>query len=150
MIMNSLILLCLLGLSGYLFYKERLLITKGFRSYFWPHVQGQVKSQRAETYLVRSFLGLGDSALAKMRQTGIVYLYEYQVNGTTYTTENYHFAPPAKIDDVEYSLGHHLDVYHDPKNPADAVIRKGLTPRPLIGLIPLGIAFVVILLWIGI
>jgi len=143
MLITYLMFLSLLGLGLFLLFKERDLISKGFRSYFWPHTKGVVKDMRSESYLITSFLGTTGTAIGTARQMDVLYVYEYHVSGITYCTENYCFGTRGEMFAAAYELGQHVEVYYDPKSPAKSVNQRGIRPTAAIGFLPIILASLV-------
>jgi hypothetical protein len=86
----------------------------------WPVTRGRVISST----LVRA-RDLDGEATAEARVT-----YEYNVGGQTFRASRvkFGFTPPAKLTVSRYPTGCEVDVFYDPKKPADAVLERG-TPK---------------------
>jgi hypothetical protein len=82
--------------------------------------------------------------------------YRYEVDGTSYTADRYHFmvgsssgrAGKQRVVDA-HPRGTNITVYVDPKNPTRAIIHRGLTPDMLFGLIPLAFLLAGIAMLVG-
>jgi hypothetical protein len=94
---------------------------------------------RHDSYIVTGLIGLSGTGIGPIRQTDVLYLYQYHVAGKEYQTEDYCFGARGEMRRATYMIGQHVPVYYNPNNPAEAVIERGLKATALIGLLPLSL-----------
>lgn len=101
---------------------------EALRSTHWPYTEGQiVSSEMAFRYRIQ-----GRSAGGR-RGHGAKLLYEYKVNGNTYTSDRIHFVriysnmSSARRRLSEYPVGKQVLVYYNPHDPSKAALEPGLS-----------------------
>jgi hypothetical protein len=130
-------LLMLLGIG--LLYSERALIYKGFLSYKWPMTKAVIKDQRDDSFLITgyNYWAIGNGTV---RFTEIAYIYEYKVGEKKYHASNYCFGGHMDRFQATYLIGQHIHIFYNPTNPEESVIKRGIMPSALIGLLPIVLA----------
>lgn len=101
---------------------------EALRSTHWPHTEGQiVSSKMASRHRSRGGLAHGRTGY------GPKILYEYKVNGNTYTSNRIHFVrtfssmSSASRRLSEYPVGKQVLVYYNPHEASKAVLEPGLS-----------------------
>lgn len=99
---------------------------EALRSTHWPHTEGQiVSSEMAFRHRIP-----GRHARSGRRAK---LLYEYRVNGNTYTSDRIHFVrtysstSSARRRLSEYPVGKQVLVYYSPHEPSKAILEPGLS-----------------------
>jgi hypothetical protein len=118
-----------------LFFYERESIRLGIRSYSWKSVRGRLVERDHELCDIVESVGI--YGLARVSRSLPVYWYEFQVGQKTYQGNRYSFGSIMDTLIPKYVVGQSVTVFYDPTNPGDAVLKRGVAPGSLIGLIPL-------------
>ena len=123
-------------------YSARDLFVDGFRSYSWPHTSGRIIDQEDRSFFGPGLVGTARTGvgLVQYRETG--YFYEYEVGLTRYVGGLYCFG--AHIDKAlaRYVVGDLVKVYYNPKNPREAVLRRGVQLGTWLSIVPVLVGLV--------
>jgi hypothetical protein len=125
-------------------------LSSQFRSSVFPHVRGRI---------VRSQVVSEEGNRRRLSSHAVALGYQYQVDGKSYESSNYRFNKTRSHheDTVRKTVaarptGSEVDVYYDPKDPAQAVLSPGLNASDFVFLhllVPFNgaVAFVAIAVW---
>ena len=144
----GLIPLLLIPLGLWWMLSQRDLFQDGLRSYFWSQAKGRIIDREDRSFLGPGLVGTGGTGvgLVEYRETG--HFYEYEVGSTRYVGDRYCFGVYLDKALARYIVGDRVKVYHNPKNPKESVLRRGLRLGTMASTIPFvaGIAYLIWLL----
>ncbi len=130
---------------GFLYTQRRYLLV-GWRSYFWQTTGGLVVESDDKSFHSPGVTGLAGEGVGELRPLDREYIYRYTVAGTVYESNQYCFGGWAENLGASFAIGDAVKVYYDPKNPQQAVLRRGIPVVGIVGLAPI-ILGIVILAW---
>lgn len=102
---------------------------EALRSTHWPHTEGQIVSSKMA---FRQRIA-GRHPRGGRKGSGVKLLYEYKVNGNTYTSDRIHFVrtyssmSSASRRLSEYPVGKRVLVYYNAHEPSKAILEPGLS-----------------------
>ena len=129
----------LLGIGAWLHYGHRDLIRLGLSSYKWQKTEGTILDSRDDSFSIPG-IDRTSTGVVPVEYKETVYDYVYEVAGKMYWCNTYSFGGWADRACAAYLIGTKVPVYYDPKHPEVAVLRRGLQPGAVFGLIPIGAA----------
>jgi hypothetical protein len=125
----------------WLLYLERKLIVKGFASYWWPRVKAVVEDQIDESFWITGYAYPGFGS-GKVYYPCKGYPYRYKVGDHTYHSTTYCYGGYLDRSQATFTVGQHITISYNPVDPRDSVIKYGLMPGALIGLVPIILAVI--------
>lgn len=118
--------LCLTGLVLMYFDRTRLILA--LRSYAWKPTRAVVTDLQDVWYVLDGVTKRGPHVTQHRHRS---YTFDYHVRGVKHRTQNVSFG----VESPDYAVGDEITLYVDPRNPVQAVVRRGIMPSQLV---PLG------------
>ena len=134
------VFVALLGFGAWLLYGARGLIRLGLSSYKWQKTEGTIIDSRDDSFTIAG-IDRTSTGVVPVEYKETVHDYIYEVAGQMYRCSTYCFGGWAERAEAAYFIGTKVSVYYDPKRPEVAVLRRGLQPGAVFGLVPIGAAF---------
>lgn len=128
------VMLTLVGV--WLLFDAREAIRLGFSSYSWPRVEGLIIDSSDKSFTLPGI----DQTSAGVKSVGykeVSHVYRYCVGNQTYYGDKFCFGGWAENATAAYHTGTVVPVYYDPRRPQMAVLRRGLQPSAVFGVLPL-------------
>lgn len=135
----------LIGFGIWLLYGARGLIRLGLSSYKWARTEGTIVDSYDDSFTIPG-INRTNTGIESVECKETAHVYEYQVDGRTYRCSTFCFGGHSEKAEAAYLIGTKVPVYYDPNHPEMAVLRRGLQPGSLFGIIPLAGA-VLLLYW---
>ncbi|HLX94650.1 MAG TPA: DUF3592 domain-containing protein [Verrucomicrobiae bacterium] len=123
----------------WLLYTTRDLILLGLSSYKWLKTEGTIIDSQDNSFTIEG-INRTSTGVVPVEYKETAHLYEYVVGGRTYRSSTFCFGGWADNTGAAYLIGTKVSVYYDPRHPEVAVLKRGLQPGALFGLIPIGAA----------
>ena len=122
--------LCLTGLVLMYFDRTRLILA--LRSYAWKPTRAVVTDLQNVSFDLDAVTSRGPQVISYREFS---YCFQYHVHGVEHHTQNYCFGGHMDQASANYHVGDETTLYVDPRNPDQAVVRRGIMPSQLV---PLG------------
>jgi hypothetical protein len=139
------VLVALAGSGVWLLYQTRDLIRLGLSSYKWPSTEGTIVDSHDNSFTIAG-VDQTSTGIVPVEYKETAHIYEYCVDGRTYSGSNYCFGAWADSAMAAYLIGTKVPVYYDPRCPEVAVLRRGLQLGAVVGVLPIAAAFLGLLL----
>jgi len=124
-------------------YSERSLIRQAISSYRWLTTDGVIVD-----YTDASFTTAGidrNFGISPVTYKETKYAYEYKVNEHIYRSSTYCFGAHVEQARAAFLIGTKVRVYYDPKDPQNAVIKRGIQLSMFLGPLLIGTALYIAL-----
>lgn len=147
--MNAIACIGFVALSGFgawLLYGAREFIRLGLASYKWSRTEGTVIDSRRTAFTIPG-ADSTSTGVVPVEHGEAVHDYVYELAGRMYRCDKYCFGGWADNARGSYAVGAKVTVYYDPKHPEIAVLRRGIQFGAIFGVVPIGAAFLWVLLW---
>jgi hypothetical protein len=132
------IIIGLAVVGSWVLYVERSLIRQAIASYGWLTTDGVVVDYTDASFtsegIDRNF-GVGPVTYKETK-----YIYEYQVGEHTYRSNTYCFGAHVEQARAAFLVGTKVRIYYDPKDPQNAVIKRGVQISMFLGPLLIGAA----------
>jgi hypothetical protein len=139
MYMHIAVFIALMVCGIWLLYTTRNLIRLGLSSYKWPKTEGMIIDSKDNSFTIEG-VDRTSTGVVPVQYKETIHLYEYIVDDRTYHSSTYCFGGWADNAGAAYLIGTKVPVYYDPRHPEVAVLKRGLQPGAVFGLIPMGAA----------
>jgi len=135
-VMHIIIILGLAGFGAWVLYDARDLIRLGLSSYRWARTEGMIVDSHDDSFTIPG-INQTNTGVVPVEYKETAHIYEYQVDGRTYRCGTYCFGGWSERAQAAYLIGAKVPVYYDPEHPEVAVLRRGLQPGAVFGIVPL-------------
>ena len=119
--------LCLTGLVLMYFDRTRLILA--LRSYAWKPTRAVVTDLQNVSFDLDAVTSRGPQVISYREFS---YCFQYHVHGVEHHTQNYCFGGHMDQASANYHVGDETTLYVDPRNPDQAVVRRGIMPSQLV------------------
>ena len=139
------VFVALFGFGAWLLYASRDFIRLGLASYRWPKTTGTIVNKYDTSFTIPG-VGMNNTTVGMVECRETTHVYEYEVWGKIYRCHTYCFGAYAETSMAAYLSGAEVQLYYDPNHPEVAVLRRGLQPGAIFGIIPMAGAFLLLFL----
>lgn len=141
-VITIIVFVALLGSGVWFLYGARDFIQLGLSSYRWASTEGAIVDSHDDSFTISGIGGTSGSSLdVPVEYKETAHVYEYQVGGRTYRCSTFCFGGWSERAGAAYLIGTKVLVYYDPKHPEMAVLKRGIQPGAVFGVVPIGAAF---------
>jgi len=90
---------------------------------------------RDESFLTSGLTGSAGTGVGDVYWKETAHCYTYVVGGRSYYSKNYCFGGWSERVAASYCVGERVTVFYDPRDPGQAVLKRGVTFGALFGLV---------------
>lgn len=113
----------------WLIIRDRQRFLEAWRSRNWKPVKARVTDVKDQTYELDGVCEYSGAYVTT--NTARFYTFSYSIAGTKYESRHYSFEGDDKSSMPCFHAGDEVTIYHDPRQPSESVVKRGLSLQML-------------------